>query len=110
MLRAFALLLVLPAPVLAEEAAPPSADTCLLATKKYSQGAVVVDNGVALLCQAGGRWRMGNQVVHCLSQGKAHSDGGRIAAPGPDGPIIQICTKGRWTDQHAAAPASDASF
>ncbi len=110
MLRAIVLLLTLPTLVLAEEAAIPTADTCLLATKKYSQGAVVVDNGVALLCQAGGRWRMGDQVVHCLSQGKAHSDGGRIVAPGPNGPIIQVCTKGRWTDQHTAAPASEASF
>ena len=92
----------------AQEAA--DGDICLLATKKYSQGAVVVDDGVALTCQAGGHWHLADQVVHCVSEGKAHSAGGRIVAPGALGPVIQVCVKGRWMDQSSSEPANKARF
>ncbi|MEM9232237.1 MAG: hypothetical protein AAGB10_21815 [Pseudomonadota bacterium] len=99
-----ALGLLNPAPA---EEAPRTDGLCLLATKKYSSGAVIVDDGDALHCQADGTWQLAAQVVHCLAQGKSYSSGGRITSPGPEGPIVQVCRKGQWWDQ-SLAPTKEA--
>ncbi|MEM9780383.1 MAG: DUF1496 domain-containing protein [Pseudomonadota bacterium] len=101
------ILAFLATPLMAEE--DPVDPMCRLATKTYSIGAVIVDDGVALRCQDGGAWELAAQVVHCLSQGKAYSAGGRITAPGPEGPLVQVCRKGQWEDE-ALLPAEEAKL
>ncbi len=76
-------------PMQTAAAAAETAGHCELASKDYSPGALVVDDGVAIRCSEDG-------TLLCHYEGRSYSPGALLRALRDAGPM-QICTDGTWT-------------
>ena len=83
-------------PMQTAAAAAETAGHCELASKDYSPGALVVDDGVAIRCGEDGSWTLAGQTLLCHYEGRSYSPGALLRALRDAGPM-QICTDGTWT-------------